>query len=92
MEDGYQSIVAWIHLFSSRNTPESVWFQQTDYPFQIARIVKQKRVWDKNSNLKIILYVIDTIFAAELMNNNLIKAEIDLHDILYGKSTNFLVK
>jgi len=52
LEDGYQSIVAWIHLFSSRNTPESVWFQQTDYPFQIARIVKQKGVWDKNSKSK----------------------------------------
>ena len=46
----------------------------------------------KIANLKIIFHGIDTIFAAELMNNNLIKAEIDLHDILYGKSTNFLVK
>ena len=44
LEDGYQSIVAWIQLFSSRNTPESVSFQQTDYPFQIAGIVKQKGV------------------------------------------------
>ena len=45
----------------------------------------------KIANLKIIFSGIDTIFDAELMNN-LIKAEIDLHDILYGKSTNFLVK
>ena len=51
-EDGYQSIVAWIHLFSSRNTPESFWFQQTDYPFQIAGILKQKGVWDENSKSK----------------------------------------
>ena len=45
----------------------------------------------KIANLKIIFSDIDTIFAAEIMNK-LIKAEIDLHDILYGKSTNFLVK
>ena len=46
----------------------------------------------KIANLKTIFVGIDSIFAAELMNNNLIKAEIDLHDILYEKSTNFIVK
>ena len=41
LEDEYQFLVAWIHLFSSGNTPEEVCFKQTYYPFQIAGIVKQ---------------------------------------------------
>ena len=41
LEDEYQFFVAWIDLFSLANTPETVCFKQTVYPFQIAGIVKQ---------------------------------------------------
>ena len=72
LEDGYQSIVTWIHLLSSGNTPESVWFKKTDYPFQIAGIENHKEFEIKTPNPKIILFGIDAIVAAELMNKLII--------------------